>query len=151
MHCAQAGAVEQPLDQSMRAGTDDDAIRRRLGLQPRGEVRCLADDVDLLGFALADQLADQHLTGGDPDAHAEFDVAERAQARDIAHDAERRPHGAFSVILVRLWVAKIRQYPVAAESRDLAAGRFDGGRATCLICTQKDAHLLRVQPGREFC
>ena len=111
MHRAQAGAVEQPLGEPMRAGTDDDAIRRRLGLQPRGEVWCLADDVDLLGLALADQLADQHLAGGDADAHAELDVAERAQARDVAHDVKRGTNGAFGIVLVRLWVAEIRQDP----------------------------------------
>ena len=46
MHRAQAGAVEQPLGEPMRACTYDDAVRRRLGLQPRSKVRRLADDAD---------------------------------------------------------------------------------------------------------
>ena len=49
---------------------------RRLGLQPRREIRRLADDIDLRGLALADRLADQHLPGSDPDAHAKHDVAD---------------------------------------------------------------------------
>ena len=151
MHRTQARAVEQPFNQSMRAGTDDDAIRRRLGLQPRGQVWCLADDVDLLGRALTDQLADQYLAGGDPDAHAELNVAERAEARDIAHDGNRCTQSAFGVVLVRLWVAEIRQYPVAAEPRDLAAALFNCGCTARLIGPEKDAHLLRVQLRRKFC
>ena len=95
-------------------------------------------------------LADQHLAGGDPDAHAKHDVAERAQARDIAHDAKGCTNGAFGVVLVRLRVAEIRKYPVATEPRDLAAVLFDRGNAARLIGTEKNAHLLGVQPRREF-
>ena len=146
LHRAQAGAVEQPADQPLRAGADDDAIRRRLGLQPGGQVRRLADDIDLARLALADH----HLAGCNSEAHAKRDVAERAQLRHVAHDAEGGADGALGIVLVPLRIAEIRQNAVAAEPRDLSAVKLDRGGAARLVCVQQDAHLFRVEPRREF-
>ncbi len=78
MKLAQACALEQPLGEAVRACTYYDAVRPRLGLQARGKIWRLANDIDLLGLALADRLADQDLPCCDPDAHAKHDVAVRA-------------------------------------------------------------------------
>ena len=42
-------------------------------MQPGGEVRCFADDRLLLRRAFADQIADDHQPGGDPDARLQLD------------------------------------------------------------------------------
>ena len=47
MHRANAGAVEQSLGETVGVCTDDDAVRRRLGLQARRQVRRLPDGLDL--------------------------------------------------------------------------------------------------------
>ena len=46
--------------------------RRSERLQPRGEIGRLADDRLFLRRALADQVADDHQPGGDPDARLQF-------------------------------------------------------------------------------
>src|SRR5258707_7623669 len=65
MKFAQACALEQPLGEAVRACTYYDAVRPRLGLQPRRKILRLAHDIDLLGLALADRLAHPDLSRGD--------------------------------------------------------------------------------------
>ena len=61
--------VEQPAGQPPRARRDHHRPRLGQRLQPRREVRRLADHRLLLRRALADQIADHHEPGGDPDPH----------------------------------------------------------------------------------
>src|SRR5258708_15207513 len=145
-----AGVVEQPLGEAVRGCPYYDAVRPSLGLQPRGKIWRLANDIDLRGLALADRLADQDLPCGDPDAHAKHDVAVRAQARDVAHDFKGGANSALGIVLVRLRVAKVCEDAVAAKPRNLAAILSDRGDTAGLIGTKKNAHFLRVQPRRKF-
>ena len=64
---AQVGALEQAADQPARAPRDHHRARRCQRLQPRREVRRLADDDLLPRRALADQLAHDHQASGDAD------------------------------------------------------------------------------------
>src|SRR5215831_2642456 len=82
--------LEEIADQPTRARGNDDGVRLGQGLQPRGEVRCFADDRLLLRRALADQIADDHEPGGDADARLELDGPD-IEATDGIDDAERRP------------------------------------------------------------
>ena len=68
---AEIGQLEQPADQPARRLADHHAARRRERLQPRREVRRLADHRLLLGRALADQLADHDQAGRDADPRGE--------------------------------------------------------------------------------
>ena len=72
--------LEQPLGQRARGVVDDDAVGLGHRLQPRGDVRRIADGGDLLGHAAADQFADNDKTGGDADPHLKFHVAGNRQA-----------------------------------------------------------------------
>ena len=74
---AEIAVLEEIADQPPRARGDDDRVRLGQGLQPGGEVRGFADDRLLLRRALADQIADDHQPGRNPDARLElggFDI-----------------------------------------------------------------------------
>ena len=68
---AEVGQLEQAADQPARRLADDDAARLRQRLQPRRQVRRLADHRLLLRRALADQLADHDQAGRDADPRRE--------------------------------------------------------------------------------
>ena len=64
--------VEQPADLPARRFGDDQRVRCGQTLQPRGEVRGLADDAALLCRTLADQIADHGEPGGYAKPHAQI-------------------------------------------------------------------------------
>ncbi len=70
---AEIAALEEIADQPARAGGDDDSVRLGHCLQTGGEVRCFTDDRLFLCRPLADQIADDHQPGGDPDARLQLD------------------------------------------------------------------------------
>ena len=78
---AEVGQLEQPADQPPRRLADHHAARRRERLQPRREVRRLADHRLLLRRALADQLADHDQAGGDADPRRQRLARRRRQPR----------------------------------------------------------------------
>ncbi len=69
---AEIAVLEEIADQPARACGDDDRVRLGQGLQTGGEVRRFADDRLFLRRAFADQIADDHQPGGDPDARLEL-------------------------------------------------------------------------------
>ena len=68
---AEFGELEQPANQLPGAGGDHHRARLGQGLQPRREVRRVADHRLLARRAFADQLADDHRAGGDADTGRE--------------------------------------------------------------------------------
>ncbi len=81
-------------------------------MQPGSEVGRLADDRSLLRRALADQIADDHQPGSDPDPRVEragFDI----EASDTVDDAQPRPDRPLGIILMRSRVTEINQHPIA--------------------------------------
>ena len=66
---------EEIAEEPSRPVGNDDPIRLRYPLQPRREVRRLADDAALLRLARADEIADHDQTGRDPDAHLQGEPA----------------------------------------------------------------------------
>src|SRR5215472_13056012 len=71
--CAQIAKLEQLAEQAASAHGNDDCIRLGEGLQPRGKVRCLANDRLLLRRAFANQIANDYEPGGDADARLQLD------------------------------------------------------------------------------
>ena len=57
---AEIGKIEQSADLPARRIGDDQRVRRGQGLQPGGEVGCLANHSLFLRRALANQIADDH-------------------------------------------------------------------------------------------
>ena len=88
---AEVGQLEQPADQPARRLADDHAARRRERLQPRREVRRLADHGLLLRRALADQLADHDQAGRDADPRRQRLAAGVAELRRPPRRSPARP------------------------------------------------------------
>ena len=100
--------LEQATEQASRAFGDDDPARRGQILQARGEVRRLADRRFLLGRPAADEIADDHGPGGDPDPRGQ---GARVRGMEAAHRLDRRESRsdrALSLVLVRPRPAEIR-------------------------------------------
>ena len=116
---AEIAVLEEIADQPARARGDDDRVRLGQGLQPGGEVRRFADDRLLLRRAFADQIADDHQPGGDPDARLQLDGFD-IEATDSVDDAQPRPDRPLGIVLMRSRVAEIDQNAVAHVLGDKA-------------------------------
>ena len=81
-------------------------------MQPGGEVRRFTDDRLLLRRAFADQIADDHQPGGDPDAGLKLDGFD-IEATDRVDDAQPRPDRPLGIVLMRARIAEIDQDTVA--------------------------------------
>jgi hypothetical protein len=98
---------------------------------PGGEVRRLTDDRLVLRRAFADQIADDHQPGGDPDARLElsrFDI----QPTDRVDQAEPRPDRPLGIVLMRSRVPEIDQHTIALfshQARSAAPGLNERLRA----------------------
>src|SRR4029077_20300553 len=91
---------------------DADPARLGQGLQTGGEVWRFADNRLFLSRAFADQIADDHQSGGDPDPRLErnrFDI----EATDRVDDTQPRPDRPLGILLMRSRVAEIDQDAVA--------------------------------------
>ena len=61
-------------------------------------------------------------------------------------DRQRRPDGAFGVVLLRLWVAKERHQPVAESFQHMTAKIGHRTRSLVEIGIDEGAPILGVQP-----
>ncbi len=144
---AEVLAGERFADQLARERTDDDRVRLCQCLQPRGHVRGLADDARALRRSFADDVADDHRTGGDADAHGKRrlqDVVHRTERGNRLDDRQCAPHGAFRVVLVRLRIAEIHEDAVAEVLGDVAVVARDDLRARVEIIADDVAQVLRI-------
>ena len=128
------------------------AMTRRGGcserLQPRREIWGFADHRLFLRRALADQIADDHQPGGDPDPRLElggFDI----EATDSVDRAQSGPHRPLGIILVRSRVAEIDQHAVAHVLGDEAIEPSDDLGDRAVIGADDLTQILWVKPGRE--
>jgi hypothetical protein len=78
-----------------------------------------ADHRVFLRRAFADQIADHHRPGGDPDAGLEMGGSD-VEPTDGGDHAQPGADGAFSIVLMRPRVAEIDQHAVAHVFRDEA-------------------------------
>jgi hypothetical protein len=131
-------------DQPARARGDDDSIRLGQGLQPGGEVRRLTDDRLFLRRSFADQIADDHQPGGDPDACLELDGFD-IEATDSVDRAQSRPDRPLGVVLMRLWVAEIDQYAVAHVPGDEAVEPGDNFGDSAVIRGDHVTQILGIE------
>ena len=140
--------LEQVAEQPARALGDDDAVRLGDALQPRREVRRLADDAALLRLPRSDQVADDDEPGRDPTrtcsgAPAAVRVSARPR-RSRARPAPRARRHAHAPGDSRNRRAR-RRPCIWRRSRRCART----ARAAAMIGADDLAHVLRVEPRRE--
>jgi hypothetical protein len=146
---AEIGQPEQIADQAAGGAGEDDLPGLRQSLQACGEVGGLADHRLLLRRALADQIPDHDKPGGNADAGGKRFGSTGLQARHRRCYFEPRPHRALGVVLVRLRIAEIGQYPVAHVFGDkIVIARDDTGNGV-LIGADLLAQFLGVEPRRQ--
>ena len=137
--------LEEIADQPARARGDKDGIWLGQGLQTGGEVRRFADDRLLLRRALADQIADDHQPGGDPDARLELDGFD-IEATDRVDDAQPRADRPLGIVLMRPRVAEIDQHAVAHVFGDKAVEAGDDLGDGAVIGGDDLAQILGIEP-----
>jgi hypothetical protein len=98
---------------------------------------------------LADQVADDHQPGGDPDAHLQ-----RCPSRGIepGHRLDQRepcPHRPLGVMLVGPRIAEIGEHAVAHVLRDETAAAFNDRSAAAVMGGDHRAQILRIEPRRQ--
>jgi hypothetical protein len=145
---AEIAALEQIADQPARARGNHDSVRLGQRLQPGGEVRRLTDDGLLPRRTLANRIANDYQTGGNPDARLEpygFDI----EATNSVDGAQPRPDCPLGVVLMRFRVAEINQHAVAHVPRDEAMEPGDDFGDGAVIGGDNLAEILRIEPRRE--
>ncbi|MEZ5905617.1 MAG: hypothetical protein R3C69_11145 [Geminicoccaceae bacterium] len=119
------------------------------GLQPGRHVRRLADYRLFPGRPLADEVANDHETGGDADPNRHRLAGWRAHPRDRRRGPEPGPGGALGVVLVRRGKAEIGEHPVAHELRHMPLQPRDLAGHGVLEVPEELTHLLRIEPRRK--
>ena len=127
-------------------GVDHDGIWRGNRLQPRREVRCLADDIALLHLTRADKFADHD----QPRGNAETDLMPSTleQFSRGLDQGQGRPHGVFDVGLVRFGIAEINQHAVAHVLRHIATAARDDVGCALVVGSDHLAQIFRIEPRR---
>ena len=142
-----AGAV---LDR--RAGraecrlADEDPVRRRRRLQPRGGVHDVAGNHPFAGTGTSIE-RHERLTGVDADANLQLRLLQ-----DRIPNRESRPHRPLRIVLVRRRRAEHRHHRVADELLHRASVMLERRPQPLVIRTQDRLHILRIQrlgPRRE--
>src|SRR5262249_31103760 len=75
---------------------------------------------------------DDHHAGCQSNPHLQRLPGRKQELTDLRHEIEPNPHGAFSIVLVRLGIAKVDKESVAHESCDMPAHLSDPRGATTL-------------------
>ncbi len=132
----------------MRARRDDDRVRLGQGLQTGGEVRRFADDRLLLRRSFADQIADDHQPGGDPDARVELGGID-VEASDSFDHPQPRPDRSLGIILMGSRVAEINQDAVAHVFGDKTVEPRDHLGDSAVIGGDDLAQILGIEPRRQ--
>ena len=142
---AETADLEEIADQPARARGDDDRVRLGQGLQAGGEVGGFADDRLLLSRACADQVADHHQPGGDPDPRLKlggFDI----EATDSFDQAQPCPDRPLGIVLMRSRIAEIDQNPVAHVLGDKTVEAPDDIGDGAVIRGDDLAQILGIKP-----
>ena len=103
----------------------------------------------LLRFARADQVADDHEPGRDPDTHLQQNTGGGLDLQHRLDQGKPGPHRALGIVLMGLGIAEIGQHSVAHVLGDEAAGLGDEIGAAAVVCADDLAHILGVEARRE--
>ncbi len=128
-----------------------DHHRARLGqrLQPRREVRRLANDPAFLRFARADEIAHDDEARGDADPHLQWRRRDGVEPGHLLDQLQPRAHGAFGIVLAGPRIAEIGEHPVAHVLGDKPAAAADHLGNAAVIGADHRPQILRVEPRRQ--
>ena len=118
-------------------------------LQPRREVRRLADHRLLARRALTDEFAHDHEAGRDPDSRRERLSGRSGEPANGRGNRHTRSHGTLGVVLVRAGPAEVGQHAVPHQLRHMPIDARDLAVDRVLVSAQDRAHVLGVEQGRE--
>jgi len=118
-------------------------------LQASSQVRSLSDDHLLLRRLLADGVTDDDHAGCNSNPHLQRLPGRKQELADLRHEIEPSPHGAFSIVLVRLGVAEIDEESVAHVSGDIPAHPSHHRGATNLESADHVAQVLGIELARQ--
>ncbi len=129
---------------------DHDAAGIGQNLQPRREVRRVADDAALARFALAHQFADDDATGRDAGPNLQRRGAIMPERGDRVDQSQARARSALGIVLVSPGIAEIDQCAVTHELGDMAVETSGRGRHRALECTDQGGHVFWIEPRRQL-
>ena len=145
----QIRVLEQTAGQPPRARRDHHGPRLGQCLQPRREVRRLADHRLFLRCALADQIADDHQPGGDADPHLQWRRRDGVEPGHLLDQLQPGAHRALGIVLVGPRIAEIGEHAVAHVLGDKPAAAPDHLGNAAVIGADHRAQILRVEPRRQ--
>ena len=145
----QIRVLEQTAGQPPRARRDHHRPRLGQRLQPRREVRRLADHRLFLRRTLADQIPDDHQPGGDADPHLQWRRRDGVEPGHLLDQLQPGAHRALGIVLVGPRIAEIGQHPVAHVLGDKPAAAPDHLGNAAVIGADHRAQILRVEPRRQ--
>ena len=125
----------------VRGGADHHLAGLGSGLQAAGRVHHVAH---CRVVAPGSERADEHLTGVHPNAHLELEARLGPHLHEVLLHAQRSPHRALGVVLVRDRCAEQRHQRIADHLVDLSAERGDVVRQPREAPIDEVLHLLRV-------
>jgi hypothetical protein len=143
------GQVEEVAQQASGALGDHDLAGLRQPLKPCREVGRLADHRLLLCSAFADQIADDHESGRDPDPSRQQLARRRLQSADRLGERQSRPHRPFRLVFVCARPAKIGQHAIAHELGDVTFQTSDLTGHRVLVGPDHLAHVLGIELRRQ--
>ena len=138
--------LEEIAEKLSRAPVDDHTVGLGDPLQPRREVRRVADDASLLRLSGHQKIADHHVPRRDADTHVQRGACRRIQLGCRGDDRERRAHRVLGVLFVSLGIAEVGEQAVAHVFGDEAAVGRDEACAACVIGCEDVSHVLGIEP-----
>jgi hypothetical protein len=99
--------------------------------------------------AFADEIADHHEPGGDPDPHLQWGFSRGLEPRHRLDQRQPGPHRPLGVVLVGPRITEIGEHPVAHVLGDKPADALDDRGNAAVVGVDHRTQILRVEPGRQ--
>ena len=144
---AQVAVLEYAACQAICRRGDDHAVGRGQVLDPRSDVRRLADHI--LRAVLVVRCADRDQAAGNADTDGERRPIARSVRRDRLDELETRANAAFGVILEGLRPAEVDQDAIAGIARDMPAKAAADTDADPAVAMHHGRELFRVESMRQ--
>jgi hypothetical protein len=129
----------------VRLRGDHHGVGRCHRLQACGEVGRLAHHRLFLARSFADDVTDHHESRGDADPYLHRLAQAVVHRRRCLHYGERRAYRALRVVLVRAWVAEVRENAVTQILRDHPLEAHYEVGASGLVPPDDFAEIFRIE------